>query len=180
MGRLWRLGIVLALVAVSCRAEANVLLEILEDGSGTYTVELGLDEELEGLLASFTGGDGGGILPGFDLDIPGLSGNPLESLESRVEGDMTFYADTESFSTPDELERLIESAGGDNNFETFDLTVEGDIVTLIAQAGPPEGLIPDAGELPISLALIEQAFSSSTCPARSRSATRTRSYQTEG
>ena len=40
MAKFWRLSIVLALVAVGCRAEANVVLDIAEDGSGTYTVEL--------------------------------------------------------------------------------------------------------------------------------------------
>lgn len=160
MGRLWRLGIVVALVAIACRAETNVVLEIREDGSGTYTVELGLDQELQDLLAGFTGGSGDGIIPGFDLDVPGLDGNPLESLDSRVEGDMTFYTNTDTFSTTDELERLIGDAGGDNSFETFDVTIDGDIVTLTANAGAP-GDLADSGDLPISLDIIEQAFEAS-------------------
>lgn len=161
MGRLWRLAVVLALLAVACRAETNVVLEIREDGSGTYTVELGLDQELQDLLAGFTGGEGNGIIPGFDLDVPGLDGNPLESLDSRVEGDMTFYTSTDTFTTTEELERLVTTAGGENSFETFDVTIDGDLVTLTAQAGAPGDLAGGADELPISLDIIEQAFEAS-------------------
>jgi len=157
--RLWRVAIVVALVTVSCRAETNVVVEIREDGSGIYTVELGLDDELQDLLSGFTGA-GDSLIPGFNLDVPGLDGNPLESLESRVEGDMTFYSNTQFFSSPTELESLVSGAGEGNNFETFDIEIEGDTVTLLAQAGPPADLV-DVDELPISLDVIQQAFSAS-------------------
>ncbi|MFQ5555452.1 MAG: hypothetical protein ACE5GC_08810 [Acidimicrobiia bacterium] len=161
MRRVWGLAALGAILLVGCRAETNVIVDIGEDGSGTYTVELGLDEELQQLLGAFTGGEGDGLIPGFDLDIPGLEGNPLESLQSRVEGDMTYYANTEQFADPAELEQLIAAAGEENNFETFRLSIDGDLVTLEAKAGAPGQLIEGAGDLPLSLDVIEQAFKAS-------------------
>ena len=63
------------LFAVSCRAEANVILAIAEDGSGVSTVELGLDDDLQELLASFTGSDGG-LLPASTSELYSGRGRP--------------------------------------------------------------------------------------------------------
>ena len=171
MRKMWVLAALGGVLLAGCRAETNVIVDILEDGSGTYTVELGLDDELQQLLDAFTGGEGDGLIPGFDLDIPGIEGNPLETLESRVEGDMTFYANTDQFADPAGLEQLIAEAGGENNFETFSLTVEGDIVTLRATAGAPGQLIEDAGDLPISPDLIGEAFEANVIVAMPGSVT---------
>ncbi len=160
MAKLWRLAIVLALLAVACRAEANVVLDIADDGSGTYTVELGLDQELQDLLAGFTGGEGG-IIPGFDFGALGLDENPLDSVPSRVDGDMTYYGDSSTFATLDELKQLISSAAGDgNNFDAFDVTLADEKVTIAATAGAPGDLASDV-DLPISLDFFEDAISAS-------------------
>ena len=150
--------IVLALVAVSCRAEANVVLDIAEDGSGTYTVELGLDEELQQLIAGFTGGEGG-LIPGFDFGALGFEGNPLDSVPSRVDGDMTYFGATESYTSLDELRTIIANAGG-NNFDRFEVSMEEDIVTVAATAGAPGDLAGDV-DLPISIDVFDSALSAS-------------------
>jgi hypothetical protein len=165
MHKLWRLAAVLALVTVGCRAETNVVLDIADDGSGTYTVELGLDEELQELLSGFTGGEGDGLIPGFDLDVPGLEGNPLDTLESRVEGDMTFYTSTDTFATLAELTTLVQNATGEgNSFDAFDVTIGDEKAEIVASAGAPGDLTGDL-DLPISLDIIEQAFSANVIVA---------------
>ena len=160
MGKLWRLAMILALVAVACRAEANVVLDIAEDGSGTYTVELGLDDELQELLAGFTGGEGG-LIPGFDFGALGLDDNPLDSIPSRTDGDMTYYGNSATFATLDELKALIANAAGEgNNFDAFDVTLEDEKVRVSATAGAPGDLAGDV-DLPISLDFFESAFTAS-------------------
>ena len=161
MAKLWRLTVVFALLAVGCRAEANVVLDITDDGSGTYTVELGLDDELQELLAGFTGGEGGGLIPGFDFGALGLEENPLESIPSRTEGDMTYFGNSSTFTTLDELIALVANATGDgNNFDDFDVTLADEEVRVSATAGAPGDLASDV-DLPISLDFFENAFSAS-------------------
>ena len=141
MGKLWRLTIVLALFAVSCRAEANVILAIAEDGSGVSTVELGLDDDLQELLASFTGSDGG-LLPGFDFGaLLGVEGDLLDSSPLRVEDEMTFWGTSRSFATLEELEALVVTATGQFTFDTFDISLEDEEISVTAAAGAPGDLI---------------------------------------
>lgn len=170
MAKLWRLAIIVALVTVACRAEANVVLDIDVDGSGTYTVELGLDRELQDLLAGFTGGEGG-IIPGFDFGALGLDENPLDSVPSRVEGDMTYFGDSSTFASLDELKQLISSAAGDgNSFDAFDVTLADEKVTIAATAGAPGDLAGDI-DIPISLDFFEDALSASVIIAMPGSVT---------
>lgn len=167
MRRVWRVAVLLALVTVACRAEANVVVELNEDGTGIYTVELGVDEELQALLNGFIGadGDGGGLIPGFDFEIPGLEGNPLDSPPSRVEGDMTFYGQTRTFQSLDDLREIINNATNDaNSFDTFDVVISEEQVRLTATAGAPGDLAP-TDDLPISLDIFEQALTASVIVA---------------
>jgi hypothetical protein len=137
MHKLWRLGVVLALIAVGCRAEVNVVVEVEEDGSGIYAAEVGLDEELQEIFANF-GAETGDFLSNFDLDLPEAS-----ETSERVEGDMTYFVTTFSFENPEELDAVIASASTDagSQFANFNLTVDESGAELDAEI-----VVPDATE----------------------------------
>ena len=137
MHKLWRLGVILALVAAGCRAEVNVVVEVEEDGSGIYAAEVGLDEELQEIFANF-GAETGDFLSNFDLDLPEAS-----ETSERVEGDMTYFVTTFSFESPEELDAVIASASADagSQFENFNLTVDENGAELDAEI-----VVPDATE----------------------------------
>ncbi len=139
MHKVWRLGVVLALIAVACRAEVNVVVEVEEDGSGLYAAEVGLDKELQEIFANF-GAESGDFLSNFDLDLPEES----ETTE-RVEGDMTYAVTTFTFDSPEELDAVIASASASadasSQFEKFNLTVDENGAELDAEI-----VVPDATE----------------------------------
>lgn len=150
------LVVVLAIVTVACRAETNLRLDVTETGAGTYTVEFGVDDELQQLLNEFTGEEGG-LLPGFGSAVPGLEGNPLEDLSQRTEGDMTFYGTTQSFVDPAALATTV-AEGGDASFEEFALVVGEEEITFRAKALPPDNTAGDFEDLPIDLGSISEEF----------------------
>ena len=158
----WRLvlALALALLAVSCRAEANLTLNIAEDGSGMSTVELGIDEELQGLIATITDDNGG---PPF-LDLGGLLGvesdqsTLLDAAPLRVEGDMTFWGTSRSFATTEELEELVTAAAEQFTFDTFEVSLQNKEISISAAISAPGDSIDDI-DLPISLELFENALS---------------------
>jgi len=139
MHKVWRLGVVLALIAVGCRAEVNVVVEVEEDGSGVYAAEVGLDEELQEIFANF-GAESGDFLSNFDLDLPEES-----ETSERVEGDMTYAVTTFTFESPEELDAVIASASASmdasSQFEKFNLTVDENGAQLDAEI-----VVPDATE----------------------------------
>ncbi len=137
MHKVWRLGVVLALIAVACRAEVNVVVEVEDDGSGIYAAEVGLDEELQDLFANF-GAEDNDFLANFDLDLPEAS-----ETSERVEGDMTYFVTTFSFESPEELDAVIASASAEasSQFENFNLTVDDSGAELDAEI-----VIPNATE----------------------------------
>lgn len=137
MHKVWRLGVVLALVAVACRAEVNVVVEVEEDGSGIYAAEVGLDEELQEIFSNF-GAESNDFLSNFDLDLPETS-----ETSERVEGDMTYVVTTFTFDTVEELDAVIESASAEagNQFEKFELTVDDEGAVLDAEI-----VVPNATE----------------------------------
>ncbi len=118
----------LMLLTTACRAEANFLLNVAEDGSGDITIELGIDDELLELVEAFGGGAD---------DILGVVPDGTDVV-TRTEGDMTFYAGTEPFSDPTEL---LETAGileeADATFQELDLVVEDGGATLNAVIETP-------------------------------------------
>jgi hypothetical protein len=134
MHKVWRLGVVLALLTVACRAEVNVVVEVEEDGSGIYAAEVGLDDELQELFANF-GAESNDFLGNFDLDLPETS-----ETSERVEGDMTYFVTTFTFGTVEELDAVIESASAEagNRFENFSLTVSDDGAVLDAEIVVPD------------------------------------------
>lgn len=106
-----------ALLVAGCRAEARIILDVEGDGSGAVTVELGIDEELMELL------EAGGNEP---ADVFG-SIPEGEDVETRVDGDMTFYVISEPFSATAELDEVIAGLDeSDSEFADLRLTVDDD------------------------------------------------------
>lgn len=103
----------LAVIAAGCRAEVRLLLDVTEDGSGTLAAEVGINDQLRGLIDQLAG-DSDAIISGLDL---GLSGEG----STRVEGDMTIYATEIAF---DEIAEIPEAAAG--NFTSFSLELTDD------------------------------------------------------
>ena len=116
MHKLWRLAILLALITPSCRIEANLDLVIDEDGSGSYTSEVGFDEEIQQALSTF--GDPEELLSALDFGVPGAS------TTERVEGDMTYSVVTSSFDDVSELTTIIQDSVDGNPFEQFEIVVD--------------------------------------------------------
>ena len=114
---------VLALVIGGCRLDASVSIDIAEDGSGTYTIEAGLDQELRDLLGQFG-------VSAEDLVQTLQSGLPEGSSVTREDGDLTYFVNTVAFEDPQEVVDTIagasEATGGDSLFETFVLEVNED------------------------------------------------------
>jgi hypothetical protein len=116
----------LTLITSACRVESNVILTLEADRSGTYTIEFGMDEELQNAISSFGGlGDGEAIDPleGFEF------GDPDVETTRRTEGDMTFVVAMSSFDDVDELDSILASAE-DTGIGDLNINYEGDIVTV--------------------------------------------------
>jgi hypothetical protein len=146
MHKLWRLAILVALITASCRIEANLDLAIEDDGSGTYTAEVGLDEELQQALAAI--GDPDEILSALDFGVPDAS------TSERIEGDMTYSVVTATFDDASELTEMIREGVDGNPFERFDITVDDEGARVDAAVQLPEGLtstIAGAEDLPANL-----------------------------
>lgn len=138
MRKMWPALVALVILTTACRLETNVIIEVQDDGSGTVTTELGLDEEMQGLLESFGGGED--ILAGLDFG----TANPTET---RVEGDMTFFGASQSFTDVAEVQTLLDENQDQASFEEFELSVDEDGATLVARTGPlsaQDGLDPES------------------------------------
>lgn len=134
------LGVVaLVLVVTGCKAEANIVLSLDENGSGAVTAEFGVDEELMELLERADGGP-------EDLFEFAPEG---EDVETRVDGDMTYYAMSEPFADTAELEEVLaEIDESDSQFADVAIVVDDDGgVTLDATL-----LVPDTAAAVDSLA----------------------------
>ena len=140
MRKMWPLLAALVVLTSACRLETNVIIEVNDDGSGIITTELGLDEEMQGLLESFGGGDD--LLSGLDFG----NANPTET---RVEGDMTFFGASQEFANTSEVQSLLDENQDQASFEDFQLSVDEEGALLVARTGPlsaQDGL--DPGSLP--------------------------------
>jgi hypothetical protein len=105
------------LLITGCRAEANIALDVEEDGSGAVTAEFGVDEELMELLSQA----GSGPEEMFDFIPEG------ENVETRVDGDMTFYAISQPFADTEELDEVLaDLEDTDSQFADVELVVGDD------------------------------------------------------
>ena len=132
MPKLWRLALLLALVTAACRIEANLDLVINEDGSGTYTAEVGFDEEIQQAFATF--GDPDEFLGALDFGVPGAQSS------ERVEGDMTYSVVTSDFEDANELTETIQANIEENPFDQFEIVVDDEGATVDALIQFPEAL----------------------------------------
>lgn len=127
MRKMWPILAALVVLTSACRLETNLSIDVNDDGSGTVTTELGIDEEMQGLLESFGGGDD--ILSG--LDFGGAT-----PTETRVEGDMTFFGATQTFTDVSQIRALLDENQDQASFEEFELTVDDAGAKLVARTGP--------------------------------------------
>jgi len=116
------------MLTTACRAEANLLLDVAEDGSGTVTAEMGLDDELLGLMEEA----GGGVEDLFDLAPQG------DDVTTRREGDMTFYSLEETFTDTEDLTQRAQLFGADATFADLELVVADGGAELKARIEAPD------------------------------------------
>jgi len=139
-----RLTIFVALLAIltsACRAEVLTSLDVNKDGSGTLTMEVGVDKELENLMNTSGGSPGDMLSQIGPNDIPGAK--PIQ----RTEGDLTYFGVEVPFDDPATVANLLTTdAQGQSLFQTFDLTVENGASELRATMSVPTS---DLGNLPI-------------------------------
>lgn len=138
MRKITLLAAVLALIAVSCKAEINVGLDVNADGSGSVVAEFGFDEEFQEL--AFSGSDPSSeVFADNDLaDVPGAT------FDEYTEGDLTFYRVKVPFQDISDIE---EQAGGDNPFEGLSITATGDEVRVSASFGSADSTFLDPEDL---------------------------------
>lgn len=119
---------IVVLITTACRAEVNFLLDVQEDASGNVTFELGLDDELLELVEQ----------AGFSADELLNAVPEDQEVQTRTDGDMTYYYAAQPFTDPDDLLATIgtfEDAGA--VFADVDLTVEDGGAMLDATVEAP-------------------------------------------
>jgi hypothetical protein len=130
----------IALLAVACRAEMNVLVDINEDRSATATFEFGIDDELQNLLDS-SGATAEDLFSEMDLGAEG--GETV----TRTEGDMTYTGVKMEFADIDDMAaELAGKDGSDALFNDFSFVMDDTSAEVNASIVAPE---QDAGELGI-------------------------------
>jgi hypothetical protein len=141
----------IALLAVACRAEMNVLVDINEDRSATATFEFGLDDEFKSVIES-SGGSADDLLSDMDLGADG--GEPV----TRTEGDMTYTGVKMDFADIDDMAaKLADDEGADALFNDFAFEMDDSTAEVKASITAPE---QDAGDLPIDPSdLTDEVFS---------------------
>jgi len=145
MRKMWPVLAALIVLTSACRLETNVTIDVAEDGSGTFVAELGLDDEMRGLLDSFGGSDE--LLAGLQLG-DGTS-------ETRTEGEMTYVSATQSFADLDTLREVVRSNQEQITFEVFEIDVDDDGARVIAKTGSLAGANDiDTDSLPFDVSSI--------------------------
>lgn len=107
----------LALITTSCRAEANTIVSVEEDRSGTVVFEFGADEEFLGLLEA-TGANPADLFATGDAPVPGST--PIQ----RTEGDMSFWGFEWAFDDVDEISESLAGASDATGADLSDLSFE--------------------------------------------------------
>ncbi len=115
----------LALALAACRLESNVALDIAENGSAVFTVEVGMDDEFRELVTSDLGTTEEDFLDEMFTDVDGAG-----PMNTRTDGDMTYYSvstDIENLSTWD-------GGGTNSGFSSFSYTFDDDGARLTASS----------------------------------------------
>jgi len=166
MNRLWLLALIAALFTTACRMEANVLIDLNPDESGSFEVELGLDEELQTLISEQSGVtiDFGDLLSGGVTDLPGAA------VTQRTDGDMSFSGARFPFNNQAELQEVLGAGAGDSGDITVVWTDEsvtidaflGGSATGLGLGGLTDGFGDLGGGLDLDgLGLVDNFFSGS-------------------
>ncbi len=123
MRRIVLAAALLALVAVGCKAELNLVVDLEADGSGTLELQSGFDDEFIQLV--FQGQDPAEAVQ--DNDFAELENAEFDTYE---EGEFTFYRITVPFTDPAEV---LQAAADDVPVEAIEVTVTDDEVRVSAQ-----------------------------------------------
>ena len=130
MKRLALLLTMLTVLLAGCRADVRLLVDVTEEGTGTITAEVGIDQQLRDLIDQLAG-DSEAIVSGLDLGLDGEG-------ETRLEEDLTIYSTEVAF---DEITAVSEASAGNFTSFTVDLTEDGTSL---------EATLNVAGELDLS------------------------------
>lgn len=140
-----------ALLLTSCRAELNLVVEIEEEGSGRFTIEAGIDDELANLI---------GDIPDVDALTLALEAFDFGSLVDGeageyTEGDMQFRTVSAAFSDFDDLRAdLIHVVN--SPFRELMLVRSDEDMSLDAEVALPDlTALIEATELPIDPSFLE-------------------------
>lgn len=116
-------------LTTACRAEAIFSLDVDEDGSGTFSADVGIDDELMGLVEQ-----AGGSIDDLLALVP-----DGEDVETRREGDMTFYTVEDGFADASALRNSAGVFEGANvSLRDVTLVVEDGGARLDAQIEAPD------------------------------------------
>ncbi len=138
MRRMMLAAALLALVAVACKAELAVVVDLEADGSGTLELISGFDEEFIQLV--FQGADPAEAV--FqDNDFAELEDAEFDTYE---EGEFSYYRITVPFTEPEEV---LQAAADDMPIEAIDVTVTDDEVRVSAQTDQGLGDLAGSDDL---------------------------------
>jgi len=124
MRRISALAMVLALLAVACKIETNVVADLNADGTGTVMFEVGFDEEAQGLFLQDT--------DPFDEAPPGAT----TSEETR--NGIRYFQFTLPFNDAEELTQLMLESD-QAPFETFSASFSATSVKIDARTAAEGG-----------------------------------------
>ncbi len=152
MRRRWGLMLVaVALLTASCRAELNFAVMLEEDGSGNFTIEAGIDDELENLLGNVPDIEALTLaLEAFDFGT--LVGGEVGEYR---EGDMRYRTLSTGFADFEELRRDLIQVEGSPFRELMlvrsdeDMSIEAEVVL------PDLGALIEATELPFDPGILD-------------------------
>lgn len=138
MRRIVLAAALLALVAVGCKAEINVELQLAADGSGTLIAETGFDEEFEQF--AFQDADPQEAI----FEDNELADLPNAEFSTFEEGEFTFYRITVPF---EDVNAVLAEAGAEAPFQSIDIDVTDDEVRVSAGTEEATDALFDADEL---------------------------------
>jgi hypothetical protein len=141
MRKIWLLAIAVALLTTACRIETNVLVNLNDDGTGSFGIEFGMDDEFRQLIAAQGEGfDTADLFGELGADMPGAT------TSERTEGDMMYSIVTVDFASEEEFKQLMADGAGEGG--DIDVTWTDDSVSISATLeGTGEGGLGGLGDL---------------------------------
>lgn len=135
------LACAVAALAVSCRAEVNLGLNIDESGSGTLLFEIGTDEEFREFMESF-GADTDELFGELETAV---GENDDATVVDRDEDGMHFEGVEVAFEDINDVVGQVGGIAGDfGAFDTFSFEIDGSTAVFDATVSSGEALDPAA------------------------------------